>query len=318
MEIIHVNQADSRLAYRLDVDLFLAASGYEKRCTYLYEKIHPPARRKVVIGFSELNDLPQRLSNDNFFLREGFEYYEAGARDQEAVVSILEEVLPVSVESKVFSILVDYSCMTKDWYAAIFDYLQSSDLDYRSLDIYFSYTPARYARPRKVDYPDIEESISREREALGAGKPLAVILGLGYEAGPADEMIAALLPDRIFAFFTDDSIDPAYQEQVLKNHAALLKKIGPDRQYRYPLMNLKKLENMLTVLALEQRLSHQVVFVPLGPKPFTMTCLLVSAKYPDLAVWKIHSGRPGSVYEKTAGGDPIVCHVVFCNDAYCI
>jgi hypothetical protein len=65
---------------------------------------------------------------------------------------------------------------------------------------------------------------------------------------------------------------------------------------------------------MQLRLDFRVSILPAGPKPFTLSSLLLAARYPDIEVWSIDTGHSTAAYYRHPTGEPMVCKVVFSND----
>jgi hypothetical protein len=179
------------------------------------------------------------------------------------------------------------------------------------IDLYFAYTPSTYEKPkRKKIYKRYTKPSPSERiDALN--RPVSLVLGLGYSQDQARDLMHRLRPDRTYAFYSDPSIDDRFVKEVEKCNREILKDIKPDHVIKYPLNDMRSINMSLKQLCLDLRLSHQVILAPLGPKPFALACMLLSARYPDIWVWKVHSSHNDHYYEWKPHGHPLVCKAVF-------
>ena len=129
-------------------DFIIAASGYETRATALSEKISRQFKNKFVLGFIEHKELPQRIENDKIFNSLGFIEFLAKEGSYEEIISVLDEILKANLFEDKLTVVVDYSCMTKVWYATILNYFLNKYSEIKNLELIFCYTPSQFAVPK--------------------------------------------------------------------------------------------------------------------------------------------------------------------------
>jgi hypothetical protein len=112
-------------------------------------------------------------------------------------------------------------------------------------------------------------------------------------------------------FYSNPAFDNRFVDEVVKNNEKILKKLDKEKIFKYPIKDLKETDALLTELCLELRLNHRVVLISMGPKPFTLSCLLLAVRYPDIHVWNITSAPNGIVYNREPKGEPLVCKTHF-------
>ncbi len=315
MELIFTHQVGFDQLKNEQFDFFLAASGYENRCSYLIDSIEINADNKIVIAFEDKKDLLYREKNDNRFRDEGFEFIEESESDTGKINRVLDAICNSSCCSGRIRILVDYSCMSKLWYAGILKYFISNEPRIDHLELFFSYTSAVFSEP--LDSP-ARQILAAPRGLLKANikskKPRAVILGLGYEKYLTSTVIEKLNYHSLFAFYSDPAFDSRYADKVTRNNKKILGSLPDDHIYKYPVTDLKKTDDLLTSLTMKLRLDYHVSILPAGPKPFTLSALLLAARYPDIEVWTIDTGYSPAAYNRNPTGEPMVCKLLFSND----
>lgn len=315
MELIFAHQVGFDQLKNDNFDYFIAASGYENRCTYLIDNIDIKAGKKIVLAFDDNKDLLYRKKNDKRFTDEGFLFIEEPANDTAEIIRLLSGICSRNDGKCKVSILVDYSCMSKLWYAAILKYFISNELSVENIEIYFSYTSAVFTEPVKADARAL---LSSPRGLMKAnrrtGKPTALVVGLGYEKYLTQKVIERLRYDQLYVFYSDPAFDSRYADRVMKNNRKILKNIPRDNIIKYPVVDFKQTDAILTSLILKLRLSYQVAILPVGPKPFTLSSLILSARYPDIEVWTIDAGYSTAVYNRNPSGEPMVCKLLLSSD----
>ncbi|MFP4366841.1 MAG: hypothetical protein ACLFQA_07080 [Bacteroidales bacterium] len=294
---------------------FITASGYENRCTYLIDSIEIEAGNRITLAFDDKKDILFREKNDKRFYDEGFNFIEESANKKDRVTLLLDEIFESHIETEKISILIDYSCMSKIWYAGMLEYFISKELSINNLEVYFSYTSAVFSEPVN---PEGKVMLNSPNGLLSANiqseKPLALILGLGYERFLTREIIDSINYKIIYVFYSDPAFDSRYADRVTKNNRQILRCLPEEHIYRYPVEDFKETDSLLTSLTMKLRLNYRVSILPAGPKPFTLSSLLLAARYPDIEVWSIDSGHAPAAYNRNPAGAPMVCKVLFSND----
>ncbi len=315
MELVFAHQVGFDQLRNKQFNYFIAASGYENRCAYLMNNIEVDTCHKIVIAFDDKKDVLYRKKNDEQFNVKGFTFIEESADKTDNLIGFLDDICKSLHKGKKISILIDYSCMSKTWYAGILNYFISNELRIDHLELYFSYTSAVFSEPLK---PETKALLEKPRGLMKANasskKPRALILGLGYEKYLTLKLLKSLDYKAIFAFYTDPAFDSRYADRVMKNNKKILALLPDDHIYKYPVVDLKKTDALLTALTLKLRLNYQVAILPVGPKPFTLSSLLLAARYPDIEVWSIYTGYSTAAYNRYPTGEPMLCKLLFSNN----
>ncbi len=313
MELIHTYQITLEELNTERIDCIIAASGFHSRCTYLSENIILENVAKHLITFDDNDYIKLRKRNESVFIKLGFRTFIEKARSGKEIEKLLEYVCRNN-EFEILNILVDYSCMPKIWIATILDYISRNDLPGQRINIFFSYTPKRFL-PNIKKIVDFIGPIIEPKDLLKNESNLTLIAGLDNNYESIVKLTKDVNPARIFAFIPEPAFEDAYSKSVIKKNKPLLEKIGHENTIKYPANNQEEINSILTSLCLELRLNSRIIIVPLGPKTFALTALLLSLRYPDIKLWDITSriykyNPKGGV----ASGDPVILKVAFCND----
>jgi hypothetical protein len=308
MELVYAHQVGFQQILDQDFDLFIAVSGYENRSVFLAEKLKDRSCRKIVFGFDDRKSVLFRPANDIKFKDFGFDYFELPGNNSAQISGILDSICMTS-GCKGMKILVDYSCMSKTWLTSIIHYFSLNELMIEDSQVYFSYTPSYFDNPKEIDRNQINWELPGFFRS--AGKPIAAIIGLGYEKFVGESLFNSLKNFTKYVFYSDPAFDNRFVEEVMKNNKKILKKLNEENIISYPIDNIKETDTLLTSLCMELRLTHRVVLISIGPKPFTLSCLLLASRYPDIHVWNITSAPNGIVYNREPKGEPLVCKTLF-------
>lgn len=293
--------------------LFLAASGYESRGPHAAERLLNGMGdiTKLVFGFAEHKEVASRIHNDEEFQRLGFEMInDVPSRSGRELANTLRAALREASGDKL-RVVIDYSCMTKTWYAAIVRELFDTGSRGIVVDVYFVYSTARYAPPGPPGVNKIAGAIAGFGHISSPLKPSALILGLGYEAVRAMGLRDYIDPKLTIAFYTDPALDENYQSAVVRNNAGLLTTLSRNLVFNYAVTDLDYANALLRNVALGLTDRYRVIVAPLGPKPFCLLSLILSAEHPDIDVWRVSVGEEIVPQERAAAGDVLMFKVTF-------
>jgi hypothetical protein len=311
MELDNALQIPSEHIQKQHFDAFISVSGYESRCTYLTDKIDlSKIDEKIVLAYTEMNNYLHREENDQKFKELGFTFYDVSSTDITGLPAIFDH-LCFKNSKKNLDILIDYSSMSKIWYHGILNYFSELEEMMSNVNLFFSYSPSEYARCQP---PELSKTYIPELSAQTALKPIALIVGLGYERGRAEELTHQLKSKVTFAFYADPAVDKRFVEDVLQNNQALLKKMNKDQVVKYPIYDLNSINSSLGRLCVNMRITHQLVLAPVGPKPFTLMCFILSTRYPDIKLWEVSSSLIDNPPDRKPHGEVLVYKVIFTSE----
>jgi hypothetical protein len=309
MELIQAEQVSFNELFEVSFDLVIAVAGYESRCPYMFEKLVLVDEIRIALAFKERSSDLFRPANNRKLREMGFNFVEESGNSLVDVDSILKTVSADQKDS--LNILVDYSCMTKLWYASFVNYFIQNELPYSKISVYFSYTSSTYTEPKKPVSLKLAEPLGSGPLDIVKGKPVALVIGLGYEKNKAEFLYKALDPETTYVFYADPTDDNRFVEKVYINNFKLIDNLHKDQVINFPIRDLKKIDSLLTELCLQLRLKYKVILAPLGPKPFALCCMLLAARYPDIEVWRVSAGKSENVYDREPYGEPLVYKVDF-------
>ncbi len=313
MEFISSDQIDTHSLNSIHFDIFIVAAGYEKRCTYLLKNYTISAENKYAIAFKEKFNELNRKRNNEFLKENGFTFLEISGTDAQSLdIFLSKEVF--SSAKRDLKILVDYSCMTKLWYATIVNFFTREEGRFNSVRAYFSYTPASFSIPKRIKPAKKAEPIHVGLNKFDPSKQTALVIGLGHEKGRAEFLRKKVNPDFISLMYADPAPDNQYVENVFRMNQNIMNEVDVRNLINYPLNDINKINDLLTQLCLDLRLKYNVILAPLGPKLHALCCVLLATRFPDIDVWRVSAGSNELAYDRDAGSDPIVLEVDFTGD----
>lgn len=286
MDILFGKQVQIEDLNNLYIDLFLFAGNHELRKLTSWEEFSKVSKinKSIMLCYTktifdeEIPNLDKRLISSH-----------------EEIFKILDELF-LSKKNEKINIVVDYSCMTKSWYYSIILYLKNKKIDVEEVDVYFSYTPSKYSKP-KSPKPNSEIAPLPGKYVVPTDKPKALIVCLGYEQSKAEGIIDHLDPKVAYIFYTNPALDEEFVKTLEENNKNILND-NTKSVIAYPFNNLLFLENQLTLLYHKLKDNYSIIIAPLGPKPFTLISMLMAAQFNDIDIWRVGSGPEFNEYER--------------------
>jgi hypothetical protein len=309
MKLSKVTQGSAAI-FKEQFDVVIAASGYEVRAPFLAQRLgRNVAGTRLVFGFPDRKNTIRR-ANDRDFAKLGYHPIEAPGNSADLLKHCIKDTLSQIDRSSV-NLLIDYSCMTKTWYAGILRTLATGDFKQDKIRVAFSYSCSRFSMPSAPTPNRYMEPVPGYFHLDLPDKKSALVLGLGYEAERAAGLVEYVEPAETYAFYTDPAIDHLFPDTVKKNNSELLKRLGPDRIFTYSMTDIATPSTLLSSLCFGLAKSHRIILAPLGPKPFALLCFLLALRNPRFDVWRVSSGEGGGTPERPPADQTIIADVLF-------
>jgi hypothetical protein len=296
------------------IDVVLCAVGYESRCVELARRLDLPNLRKFALAFKSHLDEKQRNDNNKIFSKLGYKLVPAGGEDYTVVHELLETICSESRQSTI-NLLVDYSCMTRVWYAYILYYFNTT-LNYnKTINIFFSYSFSKFSPALdNLKYNLVVGPIYGFCNFSIPDKSTSLILGLGYEKIRSFGL-SEYLDAETFIFYTKpEDGNSEYSFEVERQNKHLISSIKTENIYQYPISNLDTTINLIYTLCIDLIDEHRVVLAPCGPKPFSLASLIVGSKLKEIDVWRVSSGSEGNVYNREFNGNISILMCSYVNE----
>lgn len=312
MRLVGTYQVDWADAHAVEYDLIVTASGFERRATHVAQSL--PVNRapqRVALAFQD-RQVESRRENDKYFSKHGFELRPAAGDDDRAIRDLITERVSQLRDRKRVRILIDYTSMTRVWYASVLYTCRQLENTCEYLDVTFTYAPSRFSEP-KATMPNEHVGPVKGFSSLNLpNRRTALVIGLGYERGRALGLSEYVEAGETYVFLANPGFDERFVTVVRRNNEQLLRDLGKERVFSYPLADLQSTAAKLTSLVhgLYVR-GYRVILAPLGPKPFGFLCFLVATRLTDLDVWRVSPGAGGSTYDRHPLGPVIACTAQF-------
>lgn len=294
------------------LDLFIAASGYEKRATFI-PRMNFYAEKKVVIGFEENRNNSTRKSNDKYYKSSKYDYLHTSGSEDANILAYLNDFIEQTNKADL-EIAIDYSSMTRIWYGTIVDFFNNY-IGSKKILLYFLYTKATFSSPPKIENQNyFFEPIKGFSNLSIPNKPTALILGLGYEKRRAFSLKEYFDADEVYVFLTDENNTPAFHNEVCSRNQELISKLSNGYIFKYPIDNLLYTRKLLYELCKRLLMDFRIVIAPCGPKPFTLISMLTASVLPNIDVWRISGNKGFDNANREPDGEVLCFFVEYSNE----
>jgi hypothetical protein len=266
-------------------DVIILASGFEARSIHIFSII-PAAQhqRCIVLGFRDAPTLLSRESNDAVFTAAGITpFVNDDPREYENFLRESFYTLAQGIGERPLRVFVDYSVMTRIWYAYILTWLKYSGSVFAA-DVDFAYSHGSY-QGRFENLQLMETSIVPGFEGVSAGcRRTVAVYGLGYDRFATLTVHDIVQPDKFFCFVAHDPSDEATAQRVLTENSEIIEASGRSA-ILLPLDNLKMVVDELGKLIGDAAETDEIIAVPMGPKTHVLGTLLAGHFSPRLTCW---------------------------------
>jgi hypothetical protein len=301
----------------VEYDLLLCACGYEERSRFVPKSFVSQASTRIAIGFDYLHEGSIR-ANKAWFKDEGFFEWNKGEFpiiDDKSFCSVLRTLLSgVRSRDGARRIAIDVSSFSSIRLAFIIEVVWSIKFD-SPLIIDFFYAPGK-------NYDNLESEVEIQFAgpvtnhfagwACRPELPVVAIIGLGMEYERSLGAFELINPGIAYTF-SSAAVNEKIAKQINRANAGLYPLVPEIQRFTYDVMKpldcLAQLRSLVTGTLKDGR----PVFVPLGPKIFTICSLILASEFhPNVGVWRISTGCSGVPVDIVARGDISSFSVVFC------
>lgn len=295
--------------FPLKFDLFIAASGYEQRASFISNN-GINAEKKIVLAFEDNKEHSNRIINDAFFEKKGFKFIPIKGNDNQIINYLLDDFINHSTSQNI-NILIDYSSMTRVIYGGILKYFRMLDKSDIKIKLYFSYSIAEYVAPPEIEpetfnfYP-----INSYCNLSLPTKATALIAGLGYEKKRVFGLREYFDAEALYLFYTDKS---PYTDIVKIKNKEVITSVSENNLFPYILSDMLYTKMLLYDLCETLNEKFRIVIAPCGPKPFTLLCFITSLSISNVDIWRISAGDDDNdaIMNRKPTGDTISIELVF-------
>lgn len=277
MKRIEVADGTAEDAFSKTYDCFIVGVGNESRIDFVLKQL---IDKKVKIGkilalyYPNINDHRRAVVDEQLkkFPQESVVEETVESDGEQKIYELLRNNF--SEDGKV-SILIDYSSMSRVWYAAIILWFRESGSLLPSLT--FIYSEGKYTggiANKEVVIGDIRTVPGCEGEAYKHGRT-ASILGLGFYGYMSLCVCEQMEPDIIYTILTTENPVEGFDIANQEGNKELISRA--EECFRLPLLSVESAYRCMMDIA-TQHLSEndEVTIVPMGPKPHVLAAILAA------------------------------------------
>lgn len=282
-------------------DIIILASGFEARSIHVLGIIPAAQHPKcIVLGFKDSPEHLSRRANDEAYaLVNLIPFVGDSVLDYEGFLKDALYRASRAIVDRPMRIFVDYSAMTRIWYASILTWIKYSG-DSNAVNIDFAYAHGIYEgvfENLQIKEPNTIPGF----EGVSAGSRRTIALyGLGYDRFATLTVHDLIQPDSFICYIAHDPLNAGPAAYVSKENAEIIDLSGK-AAILLPLDNLAKVVEELTKVINQAPEIDEVIAVPMGPKTHVLATLLAGQKLPRLICMHPMGHRDNPVQVRAQG-----------------
>ena len=296
-----------------EYDVAFFCSGYEARCTYMPNKLSPDrVVETFVLGFTEKARSKNRPKNDKFYQeRWGCKPLLLSGDNEKPIYDCLHRSIQSS--SKPIRILIDYSSMSRLWYAAVLNWARFHSIT-KEVTIDFVYSMGSYEEEQNpmviremVSIPGCEGRAYRLRKSVA-------VFGLGFHGLASLCVLDRLEADIVYAFLASPGSSEDYVAKTREINTELIANHKTQAVFEMSMSSIESTYRALAETISPHRPDGEITLVPMGPKPHVLASILVAMRFPEVACLRV-SGNLESL-DVLPTGEVAATRVILNNNNY--
>jgi hypothetical protein len=286
-------------------DLAIFACGYEQRSSYV---ITQSIIFKSAVCFAfENEDSDEFKKNLEVYNSKLVPVVKQSAHSNEKILGYLKHFFE-KPNKKNINILVDYSSMSRIWYASIIFFLKYLKRE-AEIELFFLYSIPKFEQTNNDPEHIIYEPVEYISQLTIPDKPTALIISLGDTARQAKGLKEYFDAEEVYCYYSDSK----YKNVILDINKSLIEALPTNKVIAFPLRDVAYTKFLLESLCRELLETYRIVIAPCGPKTFTLASFFVSDSLSKIDVWRI--SKPNKVQEKKAPSGEVIClKISYCAD----
>jgi hypothetical protein len=316
MKVNFSKQIDTEELSASKIDLLLVASGFEARSVFLSSNLAlERIPNKVAFGFKDRR-IFSRDSNDIFFKKNDFAFFDNIDGDNgETIACWLKEFLEYSAQrTNEITIVIDYSSMTRTWYASLLKALFLFSNRALKIRCIWSYSPSIYTPPPRLSVNTHVGVMPGFCNLEGLDKPIALVVGLGYDRVRGTGLVEYIEPQRTVLFYTDPAFDDQFVRDVKNNNSALFRMVDDCDMVPHPFSDLDYTIGKIIDSVGDLSQSYRVIVAPLGVKPFALLAMIALLQLKNADLWRVTGATRSVPLDRNAIGNLLLYRCDFSEE----
>ncbi len=268
-------------------DVAFFSLGYEPRCTYVPSLLKKAnVTKSAIFAYSENHSCSSRMKSYDYFKKYWTEscIVELKHSSVREVYTYISEVFN-QVSGDKIRVLVDYSSMSRNWYAALLNYLTKSHKKDITIDLVYS--NAEY--PSSEDFYEFELGDVKvlpgcEGSSITKKKKAAIFM-LGFDKVGPQSFYNLLEPEVNFGVIAAPGAMPGYEEIALNLNKDFISHQLNDGEnlLKLPISSIEvTFENICQIIQ-PLKLDYNTSIIQFGPKPHIVASTLAGILFENVS-----------------------------------
>lgn len=306
MRLAFINDIEVSQITSTQYDLVIFACGYESRCTSISSMLDiNHVKKALIFGFEYIGVNQLRTDNDNHFINKWGVSPKLISSENDMVVY---ETLNAEVTEGVpYRILVDYSSMSRTWYAAILNWVRFNEFG-KDIILDFVYSTGSYlndfspiAVKSILPLPGCEGSSGITTKSIA-------IFGLGFEGLAPLCVLDKLQPDVIFTYMASPAVNVEYPEKTKDKNKELITRAKEN--FEFPLTSVGITFTKLVEVVSPYLGAGDITLIPMGPKPHVLAAIILAIRFDQITCLHVN-GRSKAPEDVISSGNFIATQLTF-------
>lgn len=269
-------------------DVAFLALGYEPRCTYVSKILDSSyVEELIVFAYSENLDNFSRKESRSFFIKKwsGKEKYIELAHSNVKEVYVALNSLLLEHKKERLKILIDYSSMSRNWYAAILNYFMRFANVEVTIDLVYS--SAEY--PKSDDFyqfelGDVKILPGCEGSSITKKKKCAIFM-LGFDNLGPQSFYNLLEPELSFGVIASPGALPDYEDIAIKINKDFIdhQLMNGKNLLKLPMSSVSTTFEELCQLIQPLKNEYNISIIQFGPKPHLIASTLAGIYFDNVS-----------------------------------
>lgn len=287
--IYRITDSELSAVTTLHYDIAIFASGSEPRCTYIAKQLSRDViSYPIVVGFDDHRQDDHRLQNDEYYSQNWSDHQIILKSDNEGPIYQCLQQAAANAKDTI-RILVDYSSMSRLWYAGILNWALHTPVG-KDIEVEFLYAVGEH---KNVVPPLVITEILSIPGCQESPVPLpasVVVFGLGFDGLATLCILDRLEPNAVYAYLASPAAFEDYPERARSNNEELIQRHSA-ATLELPLTRVEATFRYLTELISPHRGKAAIVLVPMGPKPHVLAAILLSMRFKGVGCLDVNGRR---------------------------
>ncbi|HDZ3753324.1 TPA: hypothetical protein RSW64_003580, partial [Vibrio cholerae] len=269
MNKLHVDDLSIGELSQAKYDIALFSCGYEERCIDVATRLkNHNIENVIVLAFDQHQEDPVRVESLNYFSEKwsNFQLLEISQREISSIQKKLSEII-FSLHRNDIKILIDYTSMSRAWYAAILNYLVNFCELKVTIDL--TYATAVYKNlDLNVELGELRIIPGCEGISLTKRHNAAIFM-LGFDRYGPQRLYNLLNPNKCFGIMAAPAATYDYENTCLEKNKDFISHYlgGEDKLIKLPINSIATCYDNMSQMLSPLRSEYNVSIIPFGPKP---------------------------------------------------